>query len=133
MFYRKSKKIYMIIILLAAIICSCIRPVETEISVMPRISSSISSGISGNCEDNIITVLKSSVLRSVVYKQEKNKTAAGRFTEFCLIVIAVFSVFMFVSGTIRYFRHRKIIKLWRVIGYIHKLDGEKGGFIFYGC
>lgn len=133
MFYRKSKKIYMIIILLAAIICSCIRPVETEISVMPRISSSISSGISGNCEDNIITVLKSSVLRSVVYKQEKNKTAAGRFTEFCLIVIAVFSVFMFVSGTIQYFRHRKIIKLWRVIGYIHKLDGEKGGFIFYGC
>lgn len=133
MLHGKSKKTCMIIILLTAIICSCIRPVETEFSVMPHASSSISAGVSGKCEDNIITVLKSSVLRWVAYRQEKNKNAVKRFIEFFLIVITAFLFFLFVSGTARYIRHRKIIKLWKVIGYIHKLDGKKGGFIFYNC
>lgn len=125
MFNYDKKSIYISIIMSAIIICSCIRPANSGTFTRLDGSYSISDGTEDMSAKEIIRALKSGIRQNAVQREEKNNLLY-LFVSIAEIFIIPFLIYRIVI----YFRYRRSIKLWRVISYIHGLDGKKGGIIF---
>lgn len=125
-----SKRIGISVFLSVVILFSCIKIPDKGTYITPQGSASISDGTEDMTALELIKAIKTNIQHSILHREGRKGIGEKSFADIFIPIVEIFLFPLIICGIMIHFRHRFIIKIWKVIRYIHRLDGKKGSIIF---